>query len=84
MKPTKNVPYTELKTGDIVRFYGARFEIETTEIKEETDPKYQENGPLMRASGKWIDGEEIGGYFGKKKPYWMFQGNKLAIASIEI
>ncbi len=81
MKRTKNVNYTELQIGDIVHFYGARFEINSVELKADTSR--DANGDIMRANGKWLDGETVEGYFGPKID-WMFQGNKVAVAAIEV
>lgn len=82
--PTKSVIYPELKVGDVVHFYGARFEIKSTKIVPETDPRYVHNGDIMSAQGVWIDGAEVRGYFGRNKPNWHFQGNKNAVAAVEI
>lgn len=83
-QPTKSVPYTELKVGNIVHFHGARFLIESTKIVPETDARYKQYGDIMSAQGKWIDGEEVRGYFGRNNPNWHFQGNKNAEAHIEV
>lgn len=81
---TKQIPYTELNVGDIVNFYGARFEIVKATCFKETEQKYIDNDcpVIMSAQGKWLDGNIINGYFGPTKD-WIFQGNKLAIADIE-
>jgi hypothetical protein len=80
---TKQISTTELNVGDIVRFYGARFEIYSTAMyPERDDPRFAANGPVMVAMGKWLDGEIVRGYFGPGKD-WNFQGNKLARVTIE-
>ncbi|HDR9259599.1 TPA: hypothetical protein QDB21_005621 [Burkholderia vietnamiensis] len=65
--------------GDIAHFYGARFEIISTELHE---PHEHDELPVMVAIGKWIDGAAVRGYFGPDKD-WNFQGNKRARVAIE-
>lgn len=82
MTVTKTVKCTELKVGDVVHFYGARFEIYETELHDAATcgSKY---GDVMSARGKWLDGECVRGYFGPKKG-WTFQGNEMATHVVEV
>lgn len=81
-----NLPYTELQVGHIVQFYGARFEIYSTETHpQDADhvAKYGVISDTMVAKGRWIDGAIIPGYFGPSKD-WTFQGNAHATAWVEL
>ena len=78
---TKTINYTELQVGNIVHFYGARFEIISTEMQKDNHDRG--NGDIMVAFGKWVDGATEAGYFGPNK-LWTFQGNKLANCEVEI
>lgn len=81
---TKIISATELAIGDIVHFYGARFEITSADLKKENMKDLMETEPyFMVANGKWIDGAIINGYFGPDKD-WNFQGNRRARMNIEI
>jgi hypothetical protein len=85
---TKHISRTQLHKGDIVHFYGARFEIE-----EDARPTfcydtnlivYGLHGAPQTACcvGRWVDGEIIPGYFGPELPFG-FQGNHLAMTTVE-
>jgi hypothetical protein len=78
MTNTKRICRLDLNVGDIAHFQGARFEITTTRVYED---KY-DNETVMVAIGKWLDGKEITGYFGKDIN-WNFQGNHLSRVDIE-
>lgn len=81
----KTVTYPELQAGNIVHFYGARFEItDTRTVPQDADhlAQFGDCGPTMCANGKWLDGHVQNGYFGPGKD-WKFQGNKHATAWIE-
>lgn len=79
MKNVKTIAVkaTDLKVGNIVQFYNARFEILETNIINQND------SPTMTTKAKWLDGEEIRGYFGKGTIDWNFQGNDLAYFAVE-
>lgn len=69
----------DLEVGDIVHFYGARFEVTTTRVvyhRTGTDNQLppQRSDCVMVAKAKWIDGHIENGYFGPMKD-WTFQGN---------
>lgn len=80
---TRVIPRTELVEGNIVHFYGARFEIVSTRLIDDFDGVTDKPCKVMVADGKWIDGEVIPGYFGPGKNF-NFQGNRFASAVIEI
>ena len=75
---TKTIPTLELQVGNIVHFYGARFEVLSTRIVNCKD-----GDKVMTTKAKWLDGAQIGGYFGDGTNDWNFQGNHLA-RTIEI
>ena len=84
-KETKDVSCMDLEIGNIVHFYGARFEIVSTKLLPETRDDVKKDAPMyMSAIGVWIDGAEERGYFGEDKREWNFQGNKYARHAIEI
>ena len=74
----KTISYTELQVGNIVHFYGARFEITRAELIQRSGTEMT----LMSANGVWIDGATVKGYFGPTKD-WHFQGNLLAKCTVE-
>jgi hypothetical protein len=73
---------TELNVGNIVHFYGARFEIQSAAMYPEFD-NTPGAGPVMVAIGKWLDGATVNGYFGPEKD-WNFQGNQFARVRVEV
>lgn len=83
LNQTKTIKTTELQVGNIVHFYGARFEVLSTQMNE---PHSTDNiqKPFLSSKAKWLDGEEIRGYFGKDTTNWNFQGNELARVTIEV
>jgi hypothetical protein len=83
MTQTKQIKTTELKVGNIVHFYGARFEVLFTAIQKATDNDACKKDVLW-SKAKWLDGNEIGGYFGRNCEDWNFQGNDLATVNIEV
>jgi len=86
MNQTKSIKYTELQVGNVVRFYGARFEIVNAVMYRQDADHIAQYGVIshtMVAKGKWLDGEIITGYFGPTKD-WNFQGNSNASVTIEI
>lgn len=83
---TKIISVVELNVGDIVHFYGARFEITCAVMFRQDDDhirQFGHIGPTMAANGKWLDGATQTGYFGPGKD-WNFQGNKGARVTVEI
>lgn len=78
---TKMITRPELKVGDVAHMHGARFEIISTRFVEDKAP--DNNGPIMVAMGKWLDGEIVNCYFGPGKD-WNFQGNKNAMVMVEV
>jgi hypothetical protein len=74
----RQVKASELTAGQIVHFYGARFRLRD-DRQEHAD---RGNGPVFTITGDWIDGEQVGGYFGPNTP-WRFQGNDNAAWSVE-
>ena len=88
MKTLKTIKATELQVGNIVHFYGARFEV--LSIQMHIDYKYKwptneiESGTFFLSSdAKWLDGDVVNGYFGPTKN-WNFQGNHLRTIDIEV
>lgn len=82
---TKLINQMDVKVGDIVHSYGARFEIISRTDHKETDPvvlAYGGTETFCSAIGKWLDGEIIRGYFGPDMN-WNFQGNKRVTLRIE-
>lgn len=80
----KTISYTELQVSNIVHFHGARFEIISVKWCEENPENIKHGMPdvFMSAQGKWLDGEEIRGYFSSGTT-WHFQGNIRARCTIE-
>lgn len=79
----KTVSVTQLNVGDIVHFYGARFEIiRTEESRGHIDGAHAYGlhidfvgpSPVAVPMGRYIDGDVVVGYFGPNKD-WSFQGN---------
>lgn len=72
----KVVNQLDLKVGNIVHAYGARFEIVEINEFEQTSEYLIKAGrtKIVSAIGKWIDGQILPGYFGPEKN-WNFQGN---------
>jgi hypothetical protein len=77
----KTICRLDLKVGDIAHFYGARFEITSTEMV--ADKWCDGHGPVQRANGRWLDGHIQPCYFGPDKD-WTFQGNKYSSDTIEV
>ncbi len=77
---TKVVNIMELQVGNVVHSHGARFEI--VSAKTVTDRTADNNGPIMCAMGKWLDGRTETGYFGPGKD-WNFQGNRNVNHTVE-
>lgn len=82
MKTTIKSDYMKLIVGNIVHFYGARFEIVSTEIIIENPLHMTLPDVYMRAEGKWLSGRIVPNYFGPTKN-WVFQGNDFAPIEIE-
>lgn len=83
MANTKMIKTTELQVGNIVHFYGARFEVLSVQMNQPfSNEKVQK--PFLTSAAKWLDGDEIPGYFGKGTDNWNFQGNDLASVCIEV
>ena len=80
---TKNISTVELYVGDIVHFYGARFEIYSTRMVEQHADRKAPDEKVMVAMGKWLEGATQTGYFGPNKD-WNFQGNKNARVTVEV
>ena len=76
---TKRINQMDVKVGDIVHFYGARFEI----ISRRDGSDKELNKPYCSAIGKWLDGQVVRGYFGPEKN-WNFQGNNNVTLQVEI
>ncbi|QLJ61188.1 hypothetical protein HP475_15240 [Serratia marcescens] len=74
---TTSIRTIDLKVGDKISFYGALFEISS--VRHISQPYRDDMGPEKTtiANGVWLSGNEISGYFGKKRD-WTFQGNHRA------
>jgi hypothetical protein len=86
MQIVKRINQMEVKVGDVVHFYGARFEIISRKDYVETDKDLLALGAgptYCSAIGKWLDGAIVRGYFGPTKN-WNFQGNKNVTLQIEV
>jgi hypothetical protein len=71
---------SELKTGMIVHFYGARFR-----LRDDRKEHFKVQGdelPVYTITGDWVDGNIERGYFGPERP-WKFQGNDRASWMVE-
>jgi hypothetical protein len=66
---------SEFEAGMIILFHGARFRLRD-DVKQH-QPRRDDDLPFTTATGDWIDGEVVAGYFGPNKP-WRFQGNDRA------
>jgi len=80
---TKSISTVDLSIGNIVHFHGARFEIYSAMMVAGHADRRQPAEQVMVAMGKWLDGDEVTGYFGRTKD-WNFQGNKNARVNIEV
>jgi hypothetical protein len=80
---TQTIARTSLAVGHIVHFHGARFEITSTKLLSDRSFGINSDDQVIVANGKWIDGQEVAGYFGKGTD-WTFQGNNFATAEIEV
>lgn len=83
---TQQVNILALNIGDIVRFHGARFVITSTKLLPQGADHIAQYGVIsdtMCANGKWLDGAEVTGYFGRDKD-WGFQGNSHATHTVEV
>lgn len=85
------LPVTSLRQGDIVAFYGARFEIVSTRASQshirgsEAYASIDDFvGPCEVAVpiGRWLSGKIQPGYFGPDRD-WIFQGNHYAEVFVE-
>ena len=83
-RPTISKTALDLAVGDIVRFYGARFEIIECKRKAVTHNPIYEGEVIGVNMGRWIDGDAITGYFGPGCDDWNFQGNKHAMYAVEV
>lgn len=84
-KETKIINITDLEVGMIAHFYGARFLITSTKMVSGQATKgldFDASDLVMRANGKWLDGEIEKGYFGPEQD-WVFQGNFRVYVSVE-
>ena len=80
---TKYIKTTDLQVGNIVHFYGARFEVLEVQMNQpHSTDKIQK--PFLSSKAKWIDGVQVRGYFGEGTIDWNFQGNDQAGVTIEI
>lgn len=76
---TRKIRSSELAAGMIIHFHGARFRLRD-DVKVHTRPADHRDAdlyPVFTATGDWIDGEIVNGYFGPSAP-WRFQGNDRA------
>lgn len=76
---TRATKSSELRPGQIVHFYGARFRLNDDRRVFDADSEW----PVYVITGDWLDGAVIGGYFGPKLP-WTFQGNDRATRCVEV
>ncbi|WP_310638988.1 hypothetical protein [Burkholderia gladioli] len=85
MNELQTIKNIDVKIGDIVHAYGARFNIIKVYEYEERDPRLIALGldKIVSGEGQWIDGETITGYFGPTKNF-NFQGNANATLRIEV
>lgn len=81
---TRPIKATQLQVGNIVHFYGARFEVTYVHMFTDKNNAAPECGFVMTSKATWLDGEEVKGYFGKGTTDWNFQGNDNAIYHIEV
>lgn len=84
MANTKLIKTTALQPGNIVHFYGARFEVLSVQMHTVKNDAAPGCGFALSSKAKWLDGMEVRGYFGKGTDDWNFQGNDLATVSVEV
>lgn len=91
-KTTRRILSSEFEPGMILHFHGARFRLRD-DVKRHA-PRAELYGsndrtpsqdflPCYTATGDYIDGSEVCGYFGPTMP-WKFQGNDNATWTAEV
>ena len=72
----------QLQVGNIAHAHGARFEIVSVVDCTEHHRAVELGEVIVSAKGKWLDGADMGAYFGPGID-WTFQGNANALATVE-
>ena len=88
MTRTIQITSAQFRAGMVLHFHGARFR-----LRDDVKAHYHANAigrrdynmerPVFTATGDWLDGDEVRGYFGRDLP-WRFQGNDLAVWAAEV